>query len=121
MIGLQVGTVLSIVGSAPQDSYAKSYSSNARNMERMNTGDMSGGSTYDNDPKTEAGRKRRAMVGCKSPVAREEMSQSSLNNNPVSEKDCNQMVMAGQTDFMLQALQKLDCPTCPYGISDKRK
>ena len=48
-------------GVIPQDAVAKSYSANARNLERMNTGDMSGGSVYDNNPKSEAGKRRRAV------------------------------------------------------------
>lgn len=84
-----------------------SFSSNARNMERLASGDSSGGSVYDNNPKTEAGRRRRAMTGCKVPAARGSMS----------ERECNLRVMDGDTGFMLETLRKLDCPTCPYGIS----
>lgn len=95
-----------------------SYSSNARNMERLSSGDSSGGSIYDNYPKTEASKKRRAMTGCKIPSARraaaQEISQGSLN-----EKECNMRIMGGETEFMLQAIRMLDCPTCPYGIDPK--
>jgi hypothetical protein len=116
-----VGMAFFAVAAAPKDSLAvASYSSNARNMERMNSGDMSGGSVYDNNPKSEAGKKRRAMVGCKNDVAREEAAENSLNAPSLSEKDCNQMVLGGDTEFMIQALRTLDCPSCPYGISGKR-
>jgi hypothetical protein len=61
---------------APRETKAlTSYSSNARNMERLSSGDSSGGSSYDNNPKTEAGKRRRAMTGCKSPTAREETTE----------------------------------------------
>lgn len=92
-----------------------SYSSNARNMERMNSGDFSGGSIYDNNPKNEAGKKRRAMVGCKTESSRLEASKQ-LNQSLLSEQECNKLVLGGATEFMLQALRTLDCPTCPYGI-----
>ena len=97
-----------------------SYSANARNLERLNTGDFSGGSVYDNNPKSEAGRKRRAITGCKSPIAREEAALSSLGVTSLSEKECNQIVLGGDSEFMLQALRKLDCPSCPYGINSTR-
>jgi hypothetical protein len=97
-----------------------SYSSNARNLERINSGDYSGGSIYDNNPKSESGKKRRAMVGCKNSVAREEAA-SLLQVTELSEKDCNNKVLgAGESEFMLQALRNLDCPTCPYGIKSER-
>mmetsp|Transcript_50172 Transcript_50172/g.76340 ORF Transcript_50172/g.76340 Transcript_50172/m.76340 type:complete len:175 (+) Transcript_50172:59-583(+) len=117
-----VGMAFFVVSAAPKESLAvKSYSSNARNMERMNSGDMSGGSVYDNNPKSDAGKRRRAMVGCKTNVAREEAAEKSLNSSSLSEKDCNQMVLGGDTEFMLQALRTLECPSCPYGISSTRK
>jgi len=94
------------------DAAIASYSSNARNMERLASGDSSGGSTYDNYPKTIAGQKRRAMTGCKIPSARE---QAGVEN----ERECNLKVMNGDTEFMLNALVALDCPTCPYGVSPK--
>ena len=103
----------------PFSASAKSYSANARNLERLNAGDASGGSVYDNNPTSEKARKRRAMTGCKIPSAREEAAEV-LGLMTVSEKDCNQRVMAGESDFMLQAMQKLECPTCPYGIAEKR-
>ena len=91
---------------------AKSYSANARNLERLNAGDASGGTLYDNNPSTEASRKRRAMTGCKIASARQQAG-------VISEKDCNMKVLAGETEFMLQALRELDCPTCPYGVASK--
>jgi hypothetical protein len=116
-----VGMAFFAVAAVPKEALAvKSYSSNARNLDRINSGDMSGGSVYDNNPTSEAGQKRRAMVGCKSSVAREEAAQNSLNHSNFSEKECNKMVLAGETDFMLQALRTLDCPSCPYGISSRR-
>ena len=105
----------------PEISDAKSYSANARNLERMNTGDMSGGSLYDNYPKTAAGQRRRAMTGCKSAIAREEASDAILRVQSLSEKDCNQMVLEESPEFMLRSLRHLDCPSCPYGIATTRK
>jgi hypothetical protein len=103
---------------APRETKAlASYSSNARNMERLSSGDSSGGSAYDNNPKTEAGKRRRAMTGCKSPTAREETTEKGPS---LSEKDCNRRVMEGDSEFMLQALRELDCPSCPYGIATSR-
>jgi hypothetical protein len=118
---LECGLSFMVLTAVPSKSHAKSYSANARNMDRMNTGDMSGGSTYDNDPKSEPGRKRRGITGCKIPVAREEAAESVLKISALSEKECNQMVLGGESEFMLQALRTLDCPTCPYGISSSRK
>jgi hypothetical protein len=111
---------LSCMSISPGHCDAKSYSENARNLERINAGDFSGGAVYSNNPSTEAGKKRRAMTGCKSPVARDEASDVSLNGTSLSEKDCNSMVMLGETEFMLKALRNLDCPTCPYGIASSR-
>lgn len=103
---------------APRETEAMgSYSSNARNMERLSSGDSSGGSSYDNNPKTEAGKRRRAMTGCKSPIAREEATEKTTS---FSEKDCNQRVLGGDSEFMLQALRELACPSCPYGIATNR-
>lgn len=110
----------------------KSYSSNARNFERLSSGDSSGGSTYNNSPDlSSASAKRRAMVGCKVSSSRTEASRLlSLDDDNVvdeskkkkkkfpvlSEKDCNTKVMGGDSEFMLNALRNLDCPSCPYGI-----
>lgn len=115
-----VSPVLLSVVSFPTEAKAKSYSSNARNLERMNSGDMSGGSVYDNNPPSEAGKKRRAITGCKSATAREEAATTILKADNLSEKECNQMVLQGNPEFMLQALRNLDCPTCPYGIAISR-
>jgi hypothetical protein len=109
----------------PVAAYAKSYSANARNMERLNAGDASGGSIYDNNPTSTAARKRRAMTGCKIPAVRQEAAQVVLGIDSLSEKDCNLRVMqqGGTEDvgeFMLQAMRNLDCPTCPYGVQTKR-
>ena len=96
----------------------KSYSTNARNLDRLNAGDSSGGSIYDNNPSQPAARKRRAMQGCKFPSARVQAANilGYTDNRALSEKDCNMQVMQDSPDFMLQALQQLECPTCPYGI-----
>jgi hypothetical protein len=109
----------------PPVAYAKSYSANARNMERLNAGDASGGSIYDNNPSSIAARKRRAMTGCKIPSARQEAAQVVLGIDSLSEKDCNLRVLqqAGEEkvgEFMLQAMRNLDCPTCPYGVQPNR-
>jgi hypothetical protein len=116
-----IGLAILSVSAFPDDASAKSYSSNARNLERMNTGDMSGGSLYDNNPKSDAGKKRRAITGCKSPTAREEAAEVILKVRNLSEKECNQMVLEGNAETMLQALRNLDCPSCPYGINSSRK
>ena len=111
---------LIVASTFPSNSNAlSSYSANARNLERINSGDYSGGSTYDNNPTTEAGKKRRAMVGCKSFIAREEVAET-VGAKSISEKECNQQVLGGQSEFMLQALRKLDCPASPYGICTER-
>lgn len=111
---------LIVASTFPSHSNAlSSYSANARNLERINSGDYSGGSTYDNNPTTEAGKKRRAMVGCKSFIAREEAAEI-VGAKSISEKECNQQVLGGQSEFMLQALRNLDCPASPYGICIER-
>ena len=105
----------------PELCNAKSYSDNARNLERINNGDFSGGSVYDNNPSSSRRRNRRAMAGCKVNVAREEASYTILKQQRLlSEKDCNTMVLSGESEFMLKALQNLNCPTCPNGISSTR-
>ena len=115
-------STLALGTSHVEPSYAKSYSSNARNMERLNSGDASGGSVYNNNPTSEAGKKRRAMTGCKSSTAREEAAENVLKVKSLSEYECNQIVMNdGETEFMLSSLRKLECPTCPYGISSSRE
>jgi hypothetical protein len=104
----------------PDTAFAlSSYSSNARNMERLASGDSSGGSSYNNYPKSEAAKKRRAMTGCKIPSARREAALLERVSSLPSEKDCNVRVLSGDTDFMLEAIRKLECPTCPYGIDPK--
>ena len=103
--------------SSPDTASAKLYSENAANLERINNGDFSGGAVFNNNPDTERGKKRRAMTGCKVTMSREEASKNILKRNKVmSEKECNTMVMDGETEFMLQALRNLDCPTCANGI-----
>lgn len=87
----------------------KVYSANARNLDRLSAGDQSGGSVYNNNPSSPAAAKRRAMVGCKVKAAR-------VESGVPNEKDCNTRVLGGDAEFMLEALRKLNCPTCPYGI-----
>ena len=91
----------------------KIYSANARNMARLGSGDGSAGSDYDNNPSSSKARSRRAMVGCKNSDARQLATEGLQQKTKLSEKECNQLVMSGETDFMLKALQSLDCPTCP--------
>jgi len=79
---------------------------------------------YDNNPPLPKARARRAMVGCKNGDARslagERMGrEKGLLKEALSEKECNMMVMGGDSDFMLGALEELDCPTCPYGIGTR--
>lgn len=116
--GLVASTAAASSWSAfPDAGNAKSYSENAKNLDRINNGDFSGGAVFDNNPKNERGQKRRAMTGCKDKMSREEASSTILKRGKtLSEKECNTMVMEGETDFMLQALRNLDCPTCPKGI-----
>ena len=98
----------------------KVYSSNARNMMRLSNGDSSGGSIYDNNPSSPKARLRRAMVGCKNSSARS-LAGESIGSRNLSEKECNMKVMGTDgPDFMLDALVELDCPTCPYGIGNRR-
>jgi hypothetical protein len=93
----------------------KSYSSNARNLDRLSAGDSSGGSVYNNSPTSAAAARRRAMVGCKIDASRRAAMVTEGMQN-FSEKDCNLKVMDGDTEFMLKTLRELDCPSCPYGI-----
>uniref|UniRef100_A0A7R9W752 Uncharacterized protein n=1 Tax=Pseudictyota dubia TaxID=2749911 RepID=A0A7R9W752_9STRA len=95
--------------------YMKSYSSNARNLDRVSAGDMSAGSTYDNNPSNPKAARRRAMVGCKIETARTEAARGA-GLDDLKEKDCNLRVMDGDTEFMLKAMRELECPTCPYGV-----
>lgn len=97
-----------------------SYSANARNMERINSGDLSGGSVYDNNPSTNNARRRRAMTGCKIPSARAEAA-SIANFKNLGEKECNMRVIDESPEFMLQAMRNLNCPTCPYGVNPNRE
>lgn len=104
-----------LAGAIPEQ---KVYSSNAKNMMRLGEGDSSGGSVYDNNPVSQKARSRRAMVGCKNASARS-LAGEAIGNIRLNEKECNQLVMKGESDFMLQALTKLDCPSCPYGIGER--
>ena len=97
---------------ASSDNSMITYSKNAKNFQRLGEGDSSAGSKYANDNfKSPAAAKRRAITGCKFENARREAGVG-------SEKDCNQRVLSGDTAFMLDALIKLDCPSCAYGIRD---
>ena len=117
---LVMATIFGLDGVKPAEAIPeqKVYSSNAKNFQRLGEGDSSGGSVYDNNPTSPKARTRRAMVGCKNTSARS-VAGESIGNARLSEKDCNQLVMKGDSDFMLQALTKLDCPSCPYGIGEK--
>mmetsp|Transcript_924 Transcript_924/g.2149 ORF Transcript_924/g.2149 Transcript_924/m.2149 type:complete len:231 (-) Transcript_924:156-848(-) len=115
-VGLAASAIVSW-SSFPEASNAKLYSENAANLERINSGDFSGGAVFNNSPDTERAKKRRAMTGCKVALSREEASANILKRTKMmSEKECNTMVMDGETEFMLQALRNLDCPTCANGI-----
>ncbi|KAL7481166.1 hypothetical protein ACHAW6_006845 [Cyclotella cf. meneghiniana] len=94
------------------------YSSNARNLMRLSSGDSSGGSVYDNNPSSPKARRRRAMVGCKNSSARS-LAGKMIGQKNLNEKDCNMLVMEGDGTFMLEALTELDCPTCPFGIASR--
>lgn len=111
---------LNIIQTEP--AYAKAYSQNAKNLERLNAGDSSGGSIYDNNLINEGAKKRRALTGCKITSTRQEASMilSMKKNNNLNEKECNTLVLQGETEFMLQAIRNLECPTCPYGINPDR-
>lgn len=106
--------LLSTLPTSTRAEDSKIYSANARNMARLGSGDGSAGSVYDNNPSNPKARARRAMIGCKSSDARQ-LAMEGLQQS-LSEKECNRLVMSGETDFMLKTLQSLDCPTCPYGI-----
>lgn len=71
----------------------KSYSTNAKNFDRLNAGDSSGGSVYDNNPSAPAARRRRAMQGCKVGSARTEAGRI-LGQPKFSEKDCVSTIVA---------------------------
>ena len=114
-----VSSVLGLDGVEPANAIPeqKVYSSNAKNMQRLGEGDSSGGSVYDNNPTSPKARARRAMVGCKNTSARSVAGD--LIDTRINEKECNQLIMKGESDFMLNALTKLDCPSCPYGIGER--
>ena len=114
LVAASLGLDVNAVNAADQ----KIYSSNAKNMARLSNGDSSGGSVYDNNPSSPKARRRRAMVGCKNSSARS-LAGKNIGQSNLSEKDCNQIVMAGDGTFMLDALTELDCPTCPYGIGSQ--
>jgi len=101
------GDVVEILGAAARNSEI-TYSSNAKNFARLGEGDSSAGSVYE-EPKSPAAAKRRAMTGCKFAVSRKEAGEE-------NEQACNGRVLSGDTVFMLDALRRLDCPTCAYGI-----
>lgn len=115
-----VSFAASDIGASPSITISKSYSQNARNFDRINEGDFSGGSVYDNNPSAPGARRRRAMQGCKIQSAREEASDRLNLNSFLSEKECNVKVMEDSPDFMLEAMQSLMCPKCPYGIKSTR-
>ena len=117
IVGIAFGTAVPY----PEEAAAaeeKIYSSNAKNMARLNNGDASGGSVYDNNPSEPRARKRRAMLGCKNSSARA-VAAKGIGKRKLSEKECNQLAMFDSPDFMLEALVELDCPTCPFGIGSR--
>jgi hypothetical protein len=117
---VEKAAVLSTFLLTPSPSHAMaSYSQNARNFERLASGDESGGSVYENNPTAKGAKRRRAMTGCKIASAREEAA-GIIKVPSLSEKDCNLKVMDEDSEFMLQAMRKLECPTCPYGVNPQR-
>jgi len=116
-IGFTIGTAPHAANSIPEQ---KSYSTNARNMDRLSNGDSSGGSIYENAPSSKAAAKRRAMLGCKIPASNQKALEILEKENKATskwdEKECNLKVLGGDTEFMLKAMRELECPTCPYGI-----
>lgn len=121
-LGIHVGVAAALAAlvADPQRSNAipeqKFYSSNARNMARLNSGDKSGGSVYDNNPSSPGAAKRRALQGCKISSTRNLAAKEAGIQN-LTERDCNLRVLeGGDTEFMLKAMRALSCPTCPFGI-----
>ena len=113
------GAALAVLVGDPQQSNAipeqKFYSSNARNMARLSSGDKSGGSVYDNNPSSPGAARRRALQGCKISSTRNlAADKAGMKNLP--ERECNLKVLDGDTEFMLEAMRELECPTCPFGI-----
>mmetsp|Transcript_7756 Transcript_7756/g.8872 ORF Transcript_7756/g.8872 Transcript_7756/m.8872 type:complete len:176 (+) Transcript_7756:86-613(+) len=105
---------------APTTIISASYSQNAKNFDRINAGDLSGGSVYNNNPPAPGARRRRAMQGCKIQSTREEASIKLNLKQTLSERECNLRVMDDSPDFMLTSMQALDCPKCPYGVKASR-
>lgn len=120
-LGIHVGAAAALAAlvADPQRSNAipeqKFYSSNARNMARLNSGDKSGGSVYDNNPSSAGAAKRRALQGCKISSTRN-LAAKEAGIQKLTERDCNLRVLEGDTEFMLKAMRALSCPTCPFGI-----
>lgn len=120
-LGIHVGAAAALAAlvADPQRSNAipeqKFYSSNARNMARLNSGDKSGGSVYDNNPSSPGAAKRRALQGCKISSTRN-LAAKEAGIQKLTERDCNLRVLEGDTEFMLKAMRALSCPTCPFGI-----
>mmetsp|Transcript_33822 Transcript_33822/g.99670 ORF Transcript_33822/g.99670 Transcript_33822/m.99670 type:complete len:161 (-) Transcript_33822:3834-4316(-) len=118
-LGIVGGAALAVLVADPQPSNAipeqKFYSSNARNMARLNSGDQSGGSVYDNNPSSPGAAKRRALQGCKISSTRNLAAEEAGIRN-LTERDCNLRVLGGDSEFMLKAMRALSCPTCPFGI-----
>jgi len=78
------------------------YSSNARNLKRMQAGDYSMGSQQTST--TERALKRRAVMACKSPKVLKATTYA-------GEADCTKSVLGGDADPVLAALDRLgdDC------------
>ena len=119
LFGLGAAALLAVLVGDPQQSNAipeqKFYSSNARNMARLSSGDKSGGSVYDNNPSSPGAARRRALQGCKISSTRN-LAADKADIKNLSERECNLQVLDGDTEFMLKAMRELECPTCPFGI-----
>ena len=119
IFGLGGAALLAVLVGDPQQSNAipeqKFYSSNARNMARLSSGDKSGGSVYDNNPSSPGAARRRALQGCKISSTRN-LAADKADIKNLSERECNLKVLDGDTEFMLKAMRELECSTCPFGI-----
>jgi len=103
------GDVGDILDAAKRNS-EKTYSNNARNIQRIQQGDYSQGAKQTST--SERGLRRRAALACKSPKALKA-------SNYDSEADCTRAVLAGEgTQIMLDALDNLgdDCKVDPTHV-----
>ncbi|GMH59516.1 hypothetical protein TL16_g02844 [Triparma laevis f. inornata] len=94
--------ILSAAGTASQ----VTYSSTAKNLNRLSTGDSSAGSKYHTD--TVSSRKRRAAMGCKyGPV---------LKDLEIGAKECNIRVLENDVDEILKVMESRRCDNCANGL-----